>query len=224
MKNTTLPLAIFALFSFAGCATPSLTQPTRLAASDTAPPAADPTNILLDAAMVLGFDPATPSEPVMLRLFSEAKEGASEAKRKSLRFFLLGGLAIPGILRIDSLTFSEHQLTPEGLRMKVATKSSYLRIPPVCQTSNALLSVKDDLVVLQMENFYCNWAGIGNVIVAVEMQISEVGPNRLSGRWTARGNGTANGFGSGYFTLQPEPTAETTAPEVTLQNRLATSN
>ena len=213
MNHTSLLLALIALLVLSSCSsTPPLAQPTRLAFSDRTTLPSDPTNLLLDAAQVLGFDPATPSEPARLRLYSEKAEGAAEAKRKGLRFFMLGGLTIPGILRLDSLTFSNHELTPDGLRMKVLTKSSYVFIPPVCQSSEALLSVKDDRVVLKMENFYCNWAGVGNVIVAIEMQVSEVGPNRLSGRWCARGNGTANGFGSGYFTMQPEQQATTAAP------------
>lgn len=72
-------------------------------------------------------------------------------------------------------------------------------IPARCAT--APVAIDDATRSMTAAGFYCNWAGIGNVLATVQLTADWQGesPNAIGGRYLIRFNGTGNGSGAGTF-------------------------
>ncbi|WP_299610166.1 hypothetical protein [uncultured Tateyamaria sp.] len=72
-------------------------------------------------------------------------------------------------------------------------------IPATC--AKAPVALDDATRSLTASGFYCNWAGIGNVLATVQLTADWQGesPQTIGGRYLIRFNGTGNGSGAGTF-------------------------
>ena len=158
--------------------------------------------ILTKASALFGFSSDGRSQDTRFVLHPQKKLNGKHGESRGINLFVLGGTLIPGILSIDEIDFSEHHRTDEGLEMTVASRSTYVGIPPVCRNSKALLRVKNGRAELSFDNFYCNWMVVGNVIVGIKMELVKITDQEAEGAYTVRVNGTANGIGRGLFVMQ----------------------
>ena len=76
------------------------------------------------------------------------------------------------------------------------------KIQPFCGTVDGKIETRaPQNATLQMSNFYCNWAVIGNVITNATFSIDSVDPvsRSFTGYYKISFYGTGNANGSGYY-------------------------
>ncbi len=78
-------------------------------------------------------------------------------------------------------------------------------MPPLCGTIDGTIASRPNgTASLELSNFYCNWAVIGNVISNVKLSIDDinVSDRSFTGYYRIAFYGTGNATGSGYFKAQ----------------------
>ena len=113
-----------------------------------------------------------------------------DAESRGLKAAGLGGVFLP----LDAT------LTRMSLRAGQADFDMSINgIPASCAT--APVELNDSARSLTASGFYCNWAGIGNVLATVQLTADwqAGGADIIGGRYLLRFNGTGNGAGAGTF-------------------------
>ena len=75
-------------------------------------------------------------------------------------------------------------------------------IPPLCGTVDVTITNgSNNTASVQLSNFYCNWAAIGNVLASMKLSIDhiDVADQTFTGYYRITFYGTGNASGSGYF-------------------------
>jgi hypothetical protein len=115
----------------------------------------------------------------------------------------VGGLLFPLALNVRGMTVSKQSPAQEGGWMiDASVKSRVDAIPPVCRTAHGQILLRDnDTVSMQLENFYCNWVVIGNVLVNAAFSIDHIDSQTkaFTGFYKITFHGTGNAAGSGYY-------------------------
>ncbi|MEL6240223.1 MAG: hypothetical protein AAFV87_03235 [Pseudomonadota bacterium] len=115
---------------------------------------------------------------------------ACDAESEGLKAAGVGGLLLPLNATLTGMTIVEGEadfdLTINGIGAACA------KAPLMFEEAQRTLSAR---------GFYCNWAGIGNVLATVELTADWTNDPEadFGGRYLIRFNGTGNGSGSGVY-------------------------
>jgi hypothetical protein len=114
----------------------------------------------------------------------------------------VGGLFIPLVLNVSGMTVSKQSPSDSGWAIDAAVQSKADAIPPLCRTAHGQILARDNnTITVQLQNFYCNWAVVGNVIVNADLSIDRIDLQRkvFNGFYKITFHGTGNAAGSGYY-------------------------
>jgi hypothetical protein len=114
----------------------------------------------------------------------------------------VGGLFLPLRLYVTAMTVSNHSHSDDGWTIDANVESKVHGIAPTCQTAHGKIRRRDNNALsLQLTNFYCNWAVVGNVIVNADFSIDNINSKDkfFTGFYKVTFYGTGNASGSGYF-------------------------
>lgn len=130
---------------------------------------------------------------------TDPETGAS--KKGGLKSFVLGGIAVPGILEINSLNLSNHRIVGGALVMDAKVNAKYIGIPPQCGKSTLTVRATGSGLSIKFKPVYCNWVAIGNVVSYMKLKNLKLTSGRITGKYNIGVNGTANGTGAGTFKM-----------------------
>lgn len=136
----------------------------------------------------------------------------------------VGGLFLPLRLHVRGIRVSAVHQAADGTTFVGAFDSKADAIAPLCVSSRVQAVYGDDgSLSLRFGRFYCNWALVGNVIVAADLSIDSVSvkDRTLTGFYRITFHGTGNAAGSGYFRASIAPAPSTAARSAS--NRAAPS-
>ncbi len=198
-------LAIIALFT--GCGTTSLYVPdpeTMIKNRNTS---------LTDAAEIW-LNVLSPSYKMVL---CEANQESGECVEPASGLMAkgLGGLFLPLTMEWKWISVSE-VLSDQDKKIgfKGNVRALVNGIAPLCASITGRLEVIDDqTIVLVVNQFYCNWAVIGNVLTSAKFSFDSFNIDSLTatGFYRITFFGTGNARGSGYFKIQRQPHGEPTS-------------
>ncbi len=121
-------------------------------------------------------------------------------------YFVMGG-PIPGHGSQSRSRYTHVQRDPASHAV-TATASNYLLFigtPLACADTKHILTVRSaDEIVGADENYYCNWAGVGNMTASFNYVVDyvDLDKGRLGVYWQHGVAGTGGGKGAGYAILQ----------------------
>jgi hypothetical protein len=146
------------------------------------------------------FDGATPYRVSLC----EADPVSKDCKKDSegVRASGVGGFFLPLVLRVSGLTVSKQSPSDVGWVIDAAVQSKADAIPPLCRTAHGQILLRDnDTISVQLQNFYCNWLLVGNVLVNADFSIDHIDSQNkvFSGFYKITFHGTGNAAGSGYY-------------------------
>jgi hypothetical protein len=146
------------------------------------------------------FDGVTPFE---VRL-CEADPISKDCKNGSdgVRANGVGGLFIPLVLNVSGMTVSKQSPSDSGWAIDAAVQSRADAIPPLCRTAHGQILLRDNnTVTVKLQNFYCNWVVVGNVVVNADFSIDHIDSQNkvFNGFYKITFHGTGNAAGSGYY-------------------------
>ena len=93
------------------------------------------------------------------------------------------------MLRCRAISLLEYQSKADG-------------IPPLCRTAHGQILMRDNnTITVQLQNSYCNWVAVGNVIVNTDFSIDHIDSQNkvFNGFYKITFHGTGNAAGSGYY-------------------------
>jgi hypothetical protein len=114
----------------------------------------------------------------------------------------IGGLFIPLVLKVSGMTVSKQSPSDSGWAIDAAVQSKADGIPPLCRTAHGQILLRDNsTITVQLQNFYCNWVAVGNVIVNTDFSIDHIDSQNkvFNGFYKITFHGTGNAAGSGYY-------------------------
>ena len=118
----------------------------------------------------------------------------------------VGGFFLPLAMGLRSLEIEDIQSDNNGtLNFSAKLDAPVNKIQPFCGTVDGKVETRaPQNAKLQMSNFYCNWAVIGNVITNATFSIESIDPvsRSFTGYYKISFYGTGNANGSGYFRAQ----------------------
>jgi hypothetical protein len=110
------------------------------------------------------FDGITPHKVSLC----EADPVSKDCKKGSdgVRANGVGGLFLPLILNVNGMTVSKQSPSDSGWAIDAAVQSKADGIPPLCRIAHGqILSRDNNTITVKLQNFYCNWLAVGNVLV-----------------------------------------------------------
>lgn len=114
----------------------------------------------------------------------------------------IGGLFIPLVLHVSGMTVSKQSPSDSGWAIDAAVHSKADAIPPLCRTAHGQILLRDNnTITVQLQNFYCNWVVVGNVVVNADFSIDRIDSHNkvFNGFYKITFHGTGNAAGSGYY-------------------------
>jgi len=141
--------------------------------------------------------------PYIVKL-CEADPSSKECKTgsKGITATGVGGLLLPLTLHVKGIVVSRQSRSIEGLAFDASLDATVDAISPVCGTvGGKIVSRDNNTASLELRNFYCNWALIGNVIVNADLSIDSINlkDRVFTGFYKVTFHGTGNAGGSGYY-------------------------
>ena len=135
--------------------------------------------------------------------FCNADKSSKTCKPGSdgLSAFGIGGPIFPLSMNVGQLDLKTVQSKNGALAISSKVGATVDAIPPVCGTVDGTITTKGDAASIQLSNFYCNWAVIGNVLANIKLSIDSIDlPDKtFTGYYRITFYGTGNASGSGYF-------------------------
>ena len=136
--------------------------------------------------------------------FCEADAVSKDCKKGSngVRANGVGGLFIPLVLNVSGMTVSKQSPSDSGWAIDAAVQSKADAIPPLCRTAHGQILLRDNnTITVQLQNFYCNWVVVGNVLVNADFSIDHIDSQKkaFNGFYKITFRGTGNAAGSGYY-------------------------
>jgi len=134
----------------------------------------------------------------------EAEQSSRQCKNGSvgIRASGVGGLFLPLALHVTGMTVSKQDAANDGWTIEASFQSKVDAISPLCRTAHGQIVFRDNgTVSLRVQNFYCNWVLVGNVIVNADLSIDHIDPQAkvFTGFYRVTFHGTGNAAGSGYY-------------------------
>ncbi|MEM1441225.1 MAG: hypothetical protein AAGF67_02715 [Verrucomicrobiota bacterium] len=134
--------------------------------------------------------------------FTNTDPETGAAKQGGLKSFVLGGIAVPGVLEIKGLRLSNHRIVGGALVMDAKVDATYIGIPPQCGKSTLTVKAGGSGLSVKFKPVYCNWVAIGNVVSYMKLKDLKFRSDRITGSYNIGVNGTANGTGGGTFIMR----------------------
>lgn len=121
-------------------------------------------------------------------------------------YFVMGG-PIPGrgSQSRGRYTNVQHDAASRVVTATASNQLLFIGTPLVCADTKHTLTVRSaDEIVGADENYYCNWAGVGNMTASFNYVVDyvDLDRGRLGGYWQHGVAGTGVGKGVGYAVLQ----------------------
>lgn len=118
-----------------------------------------------------------------------------------LSAFGVGGPLLPLSMNVSRLDVKTIAPKDGALAFSTSVGATVDAIPPVCGNIGGTITTKNNTASIQLSNFYCNWAVIGNVLASIKLSIDGIDlPNQtFTGFYRITFYGTGNASGSGYF-------------------------
>lgn len=134
----------------------------------------------------------------------EADAASKECKKDSNGITAngVGGLLLPLALHVTGMTVSKQSQTEVGWAIDASVQSKVDAIAPLCRTAHGQIVFTDNnMMTVQLRNFYCNWLLVGNVLVNADFSIDHLNPKDkvFTGFYKVTFHGTGNAAGSGYY-------------------------
>jgi len=114
----------------------------------------------------------------------------------------VGGLLLPLTLHVRGITVSREIRSLEGLEFDASLDATVDALSPWCGTVRGrIVSRENNTASIELRNFYCNWAVVGNVIVNADLSIDSINlkDRVFTGFYKLTFHGTGNAGGSGYY-------------------------
>jgi hypothetical protein len=114
----------------------------------------------------------------------------------------VGGLLLPLTLHVRGITVSREIQSLEGLEFDASLDATVDALSPWCGTVRGrIVSRENNTATIELRNFYCNWAVVGNVIVNADLSIDSINlkDRVFTGFYKLTFHGTGNAGGSGYY-------------------------
>ena len=142
------------------------------------------------------------STPYKIQLCN-ADKGTRTCKKGSdgLSAFGVGGPLLPLSMNVSALDVKKIAPKNDALAFSSDVGATVDAIPPVCGLVGGTITTKNDTASMQLNNFYCNWAVIGNVLASIKLSIDSIDlpDHTFTGYYRITFYGTGNASGSGYY-------------------------
>ena len=116
----------------------------------------------------------------------------------------IGGLFLPLKMELRELRLSAYDAADDSFEARLDAPVN--AIPPACGEVDGRIDRGEDGNALRVRipSFYCNWAGIGNVLTSMTFAIRDISADRsyFTGYYRIEFYGTGNATGSGFFRAQ----------------------
>lgn len=121
---------------------------------------------------------------------------------EGLGYFVMGG-PIPGKGYQTSGRFSKAQLQTASQTVSYANSANlyFNGVPLVCVPHPGKITVRSsDEITLVDDGYYCNWAGVGNMVATFNFAVESIDfdRGRIGGYWAHAVAGLGDGKGQGY--------------------------
>jgi hypothetical protein len=120
----------------------------------------------------------------------------------------VGGLLLPLTLFVKGMDIQSQRQADDGLSFDAFLDATVDAISPLCgKVAGRVVARENNTAAVQLENFYCNWVVIGNVLVNADFSIDsiDVKDKVVTGYYKLTFHGTGNAAGSGYYRAVVEP-------------------
>ena len=120
----------------------------------------------------------------------------------------VGGLLLPLRLRVTGMDVRAQRPEPDGIAFEASLDAKVDAISPLCGAiGGRIVARANDTAFVELKNFYCNWALIGNVIVNADLSIDAISVKDrvVTGFYKLTFHGTGNAVGSGYYRAMIAP-------------------
>ena len=114
----------------------------------------------------------------------------------------VGGIFLPLIMDLSGIKVNNAELVEETIRLKTRLVSTVNKIAPKCGDVVGKINIRTgNIVNIELDNFYCNWMAIGNVVTNIKLSIDGISLKEQSftGFYSISLHGTGNANGSGYY-------------------------
>jgi hypothetical protein len=117
----------------------------------------------------------------------------------------VGGLLLPVLpltLYVRGMDVRRQHSSVDGFIFDASLHATVDAIAPMCGTvEGAIISRGNNTASVQLRNFYCNWALVGNVLVNADLSIDSIDLKGkvVTGFYKLTFHGTGNATGSGYY-------------------------
>lgn len=113
----------------------------------------------------------------------------------------LGGIFLPLTMELTEIDVKESRHIESAIDLSSELRASINGITPWCGELSGTITTNSSHASLIYSNFYCNWAGIGNVVTNLSLSIDhiDVSNKTFSGFYKMSFYGTGNASGSGYY-------------------------
>ncbi|MEO1080302.1 MAG: hypothetical protein AAFY29_12165 [Pseudomonadota bacterium] len=113
----------------------------------------------------------------------------------------VGGLFLPLKMELRELRLTRYSAEDDSFAARLDAPVN--AIPPACGEVDGRIErgKNGDALRVRIPNFYCNWAGIGNVLTTMTFAIRDISADRsyFTGYYKIEFYGTGNATGSGFF-------------------------
>ena len=122
----------------------------------------------------------------------------------------VGGVFLPLFMDMKGIEVSKAKMVSSHIAITSKLDAQINTIAPWCGTVDGKITNDNNSAVMALSDFYCNWAGIGNVLTNIDLSIDSINPadKTFTGFYKISFYGTGNATGSGSFkaTILPSTT------------------
>jgi hypothetical protein len=125
----------------------------------------------------------------------------------------VGGIFLPLFMDMKGIEVSQARAVDSHIIMTSKLDAEINKISPWCGTVEGKVTNDNGSAKITLSDFYCNWAGIGNVLTNIDLSIDSINPadKSFTGFYKISFYGTGNATGSGSFKASIIPSTISTS-------------
>lgn len=142
------------------------------------------------------------AQPYKIKLCAANQSSKQCKPNQGLSASGVGGPLLPLSMNVAALDIKSVKPAADGFAFSSQVDATVDAIPPLCGTVGGTIKTgTNDTASVQLSNFYCNWAAIGNVLASMKLSIDNIdlSDKTFTGYYRITFYGTGNASGSGYF-------------------------
>ena len=141
------------------------------------------------------------AQPYKIKLCTADQSSRKCKPNQGLSASGVGGPFLPLSMNVAALDIKSIKPAADGFAFSSQVDATVDAIPPLCGTVGGTIKTGTNTASVQLNNFYCNWAVIGNVSASMKLSIDNIdlSDKTFSGYYRITFYGTGNASGSGYF-------------------------